>query len=143
MSDARAIGDDPYRLLRFLDAQDRGYELGVTVYERAVKELCSGYKRTHWMWFVFPQHVDLGQSPTSLYYGITGRSEAEAYMDHPILLHRLLVATHALLSTYLGAKEILGPVDTLKLRSSMELFCGISDLDIFRRALNLAASECD
>nr|WP_283938510.1 DUF1810 family protein [Sphingomonas alba] len=104
---------------RFVDAQAGG------VHEQALAELRDGRKRSHWMWFVFPQHVDLGHSPTAKHFGLTGADEARAYLDHPILGPRLIQCCEAIqlhLQRGVGAKAILGPVDALKLKSSMEIF---------------------
>lgn len=105
------------RLRRFVDAQAGG------VYERALAELRAGRKRTHWMWFVFPQIAGLGQSPTSLLYAISSLEEARAYLQHPLLGPRLAECCRALLD--LGTHDagaVLGQIDALKLRSSMTLF---------------------
>jgi len=112
-------GADPFKLQRFVDAQSDG------VYEQAFAELPGGRKRSHWMWFIFPQHVDLGPSPTAKHFGLTGVAEARAYLDHPILGARLVECCEAIrlhLQRDMGAGAILGPVDALKLKSSMEIF---------------------
>jgi uncharacterized protein (DUF1810 family) len=110
---------DPFDLRRFVEAQSGG------VFEQALAELRAGHKRSHWMWFVFPQHRDLGQSPMSKYYGLAGVDEARAYIAHPLLGPRLLVAAGAI-SKHLDAGDradsIMGLVDALKLRSSMDIF---------------------
>jgi uncharacterized protein (DUF1810 family) len=72
-------GSDPFNLGRFVDAQAGG------VYERALAELQSGEKRGHWIWFIFPQHRDLGRSDTAKFYGLSGPQEAAAYLNHPLL----------------------------------------------------------
>jgi uncharacterized protein (DUF1810 family) len=110
-------GDD-FNLQRFLEAQAGG------VYERALAELRAGRKRSHWMWFIFPQHVDLGRSVTARYYGLSGAEEARAYARHPILGVRLQQCCSAILPQLHDetAVAILGPIDALKLRSSMEIF---------------------
>jgi uncharacterized protein (DUF1810 family) len=110
--------DDPFNLDRFVAAQANG------VYEQAIAELSAGQKRSHWMWFVFPQHRDLGHSATAKFYGLSGVEEARAYAAHPLLGPRLRESAAALLE-HLGqksAEEILGPVDAMKLRSSMDIF---------------------
>jgi uncharacterized protein (DUF1810 family) len=93
------------------------------VHERALAELRSGRKRTHWMWFVFPQLAGLGRSETARRYGIGGAAEARAYLAHPVLGPRLRQCAAALIA-HKGqpAEAILGPVDAIKLRSSMTLF---------------------
>ena len=110
---------DSYRLERFVAAQDRG-----GTYERAVAELRGGAKVSHWMWFVFPQLRGLGRSPTAQYYGIASLDEARAYLDHPVLGLRLRQCVEAVLpwADKRTAEQILGPVDAMKLRSSMTLF---------------------
>ena len=112
-------GGDPFKLQRFVDAQSGG------VYEQALAELQLGRKRSHWMWFIFPQHVDLGRSPTAKYYGLSGVEEAEAYLAHPVLEPRLIECCDALLPHLLNgkpARDVLGDIDALKLGSSMEIF---------------------
>ena len=104
-------------LSRFVDAQAGG------VYEQALAELRAGRKRGHWIWFVFPQVAGLGRSTASQYYAISGLDEAREYLAHPVLGPRLVECAQALLD--LGASDpvrVLGPVDALKLRSSMTLF---------------------
>lgn len=107
-----------FDLQRFVDAQSGG------VFEQALAELHSGRKRSHWMWFIFPQHRDLGRSPTAKFYGLSGIDEARAYADHPLLGPRLRQCCRAILPHLHRepAEAILGPVDALKLRSSMEIF---------------------
>jgi uncharacterized protein (DUF1810 family) len=110
---------DPYELDRFVTAQDRG-----DTYAHALAELRAGAKRGHWMWFVFPQIAGLGSSPTARHYAIGSLDEARAYLAHPVLGPRLREAARAL-TTLEGVdvpEAILGPVDALKLRSSMTLF---------------------
>ena len=109
---------DPFDLQRFVEAQDDG-----GIYERALAELHAGAKRSHWMWFVFPQVAGLGSSPTAQRYAISGLAEARAYLTHPVLAARLVQAARAL--TALGGSDaaaVLGAVDAQKLRSSMTLF---------------------
>lgn len=109
--------DDPFNLQRFLDAQ-----LGT--YESALSELRSGAKRGHWMWFIFPQLADLGRSAAAKFYGIRSLQEARAYHEHPLLRSRLIDCVEALMP-FAGsrtAEEILGPIDAVKLKSSLTLF---------------------
>lgn len=109
---------DPIDLERFLAAQDEG-----GTYERALGELRAGRKRSHWMWFVFPQEAGLGQSAMSRRYAIGSPEEARAYLAHRVLGARLRECAAALLGVEgRSAAEILGEVDALKLRSSMTLF---------------------
>ena len=111
------MADDPFDLERFVAAQAGG------VYEQALSELQAGRKRSHWMWFIFPQHRDLGHSPTAKYYGLSGMDEARAFAGHPLLGERLRTCCRAILPHLATgtAEEILGPVDALKLRSSMQI----------------------
>ena len=108
--------DDPYDLNRFLSAQEG-------VYERALAELKDGLKRTHWMWYIFPQIDGLGYSPTARRYSIKSMEEARQYLDHPVLGKRLLECTEAVIALKGGsASEIFGYPDDLKFKSSMTLF---------------------
>ena len=111
---ARVAGPD---LTRFVEAQADSYAA-------ALAELRAGAKRSHWMWFVFPQIAGLGQSPTARFYAIRDRAEAEAYLAHPVLGPRLLNATAAMLgwAGRRSAEAILGGIDAVKLRSSCTLF---------------------
>ena len=110
--------DDPYRLERFVQAQDAG-----GTFQRAVAELRAGRKVSHWMWFVFPQVEGLGLSAMSRRYAISGLAEARAYLEHPVLGTRLVECATILAATDgKSAADILGPVDAMKLRSSMTLF---------------------
>jgi uncharacterized protein (DUF1810 family) len=98
------------------------------VYERALGELRSGRKRSHWMWFVFPQLAGLGRSETARFYGIGGAAEARAYLAHPLLGPRLRECAEALLAhKHQAAEAILGPIDALKLRSSTTLFEAVAE----------------
>jgi uncharacterized protein (DUF1810 family) len=109
---------DPYRLERFVDAQDDG-----GAYEAALRELRDGRKRSHWMWFVFPQVAGLGQSASSRRYAISSLGEARAYLEHPVLGPRLAESARALVErTGATARDIFGGIDAMKLRSSMTLF---------------------
>ena len=102
---------------RFVRAQAGG------VYERALAEIRAGRKRSHWIWFVFPQVRGLGRSPMAERYGIAGHAELDAYVSHPLLMTRLLEISHALLALP-GSDPVavLGDIDALKVRSSMTLF---------------------
>lgn len=128
------MSEDPYRLQRFVDAQDEG-----GLYEQALVELRAGRKTGHWIWFVFPQISGLGQSPTSKAYAISSLDEARAYLDHPVLGPRLREGTEAMLSHGdKPATQILGEIDAVKLRSSMTLFAHVTTGDdLFQRALDL------
>ena len=109
---------DPFNLQRFVDAQAGG------IFEQALAELEAGLKRSHWMWFIFPQHADLGRSSTAKYYGLSGIDEARAFANHPLLGDRLRQCCAALLPHLRDrpAEKILGPIDALKIRSSMQIF---------------------
>jgi uncharacterized protein (DUF1810 family) len=100
-------------------------------------ELRAGSKRSHWMWFVFPQIAGLGSSPTARHFAISGLDEARAYLAHPVLGPRLLQAARAL--TGLSAVDparVFGPVDAVKLRSSMTLFAAADpDEPVFAEVL--------
>jgi uncharacterized protein (DUF1810 family) len=110
--------DDPYRLERFAQAQDAS-----GVYQQAVAELRAGRKVSHWIWFVFPQIAGLGFSAMSQRYAISGLAEAQAYLNHPVLGPRLAECARIVAATDgRTADDILGPVDAMKLRSSMTLF---------------------
>jgi uncharacterized protein (DUF1810 family) len=105
-------------LQRFVDAQDEG-----DTYQRALSELRAGRKTSHWMWFVFPQIAGLGRSPTAQHYALDSLAEARAYLEHPVLGPRLTESARALTElSGLGAEEVLGGIDAMKLRSSMTLF---------------------
>ncbi len=125
--------NDPFELERFVAAQDQG-----RTYAAAFAELRAGRKRSHWMWFVFPQIAGLGRSPTSVRYAISSLSEARAYLDHPVLGPRLLECTVALLELPArSAPEIFGSVDAVKLRSSMTLFAHAAPSNpVFRQVLD-------
>ncbi len=110
--------DDDFGLQRFVDAQDRD-----GTYDQALRELRAGRKRSHWMWFVFPQVAGLGRSGTAQHYAVSGLAEARAYLAHPVLGPRLrdcAVALAELDGT--DPVAVFGPVDAQKLRSSMTLF---------------------
>jgi uncharacterized protein (DUF1810 family)/uncharacterized protein YndB with AHSA1/START domain len=110
--------DDPFDLARFVTAQNDG-----GTYARAVGELRQGRKRTHWMWFVFPQVHGLGHSSTARRFALTSLAEARAYLRHPVLGPRLFECTRIVAQTRgRTAEEVFGPVDAVKLRSCMTLF---------------------
>lgn len=107
---------DEFDLARFREAQDGWYAT-------ALQELRSGRKRSHWIWFVFPQLRGLGHSPNSREYGLGGLAEARAYLADPLLGPRLREATGAMLAHQaLGANAVLGELDALKFRSCLTLF---------------------
>ncbi len=122
---------DPYNLARFVSAQQR-------VYQTVREELRSGSKRSHWMWFIFPQVEGLGESSTSRYYSIKSAEEARQYLAHPVLGPRLLECSEILLSLQGStADEIFGFPDDMKLKSSMTLFENAAGPgSVFRRVLD-------
>lgn len=124
---------EPPSLQRFIDAQDAG-----GTYDRALAELRAGGKRTHWMWFVFPQMAGLGRSAMAHAYAIATLAEARAYLAHPVLGQRLRECARALLDIpAASAEEILGGVDAMKLRSSMTLFARADPHEpLFRKVLD-------
>jgi len=127
--------DDPHDLQRFAEAQR-------ATYEQALAELQAGAKRSHWMWFVFPQLAGLGRSAMAERYAIATLDEARAYLAHPLLGARLIECSEALLG-WAGRRslpELLGAVDALKLRSSMTLFAAASGNPLFEQVLH---SFCD
>jgi uncharacterized protein (DUF1810 family) len=124
---------DSFDLQRFVDAQDQG-----GTYDAALAELRAGRKTSHWMWFVFPQIAGLGQSPISRRFAISSLDEARAYLAHPVLGPRLVASAQALtqLPTR-SADEVFGPIDALKLRSSMTLFARADpDQPVFGQVLD-------
>ena len=122
---------DPFDLKRFLTAQQEAYG-------HVLAELRDGRKRTHWMWFVFPQIEGLGFSATSRYYAIKSREEARAYLDHPVLGPRLVECAETILAVEgRPASEILGYPDDLKLKSCMTLFAELAGpQSVFVRVLD-------
>lgn len=123
-------------LLRFIHAQDSGgiYD-GTSTYKQALEEIRNGYKKSHWIWYVFPQMKGLGHSEISEFYGINGREEAKAYMENPILSQRLIEATQAVLDSEHSAYDIFGQ-DVIKFRACMLLFSTISDDIVFKQVIN-------
>ncbi len=140
----RKINDNYYRqvlfcfmmatdsqLKRFIDAQQRDYEI-------ALAEIRDGRKRSHWMWYIFPQVKGLGFSSTAQYYGIADLKEAEAYLCHPVLGQRLITISQALLALEnANATQIFGSPDDMKLRSAMTLFAAVKDSEpVFQQVLD-------
>jgi uncharacterized protein (DUF1810 family) len=113
------VSDDRHGLRRFVDAQE-----DAAIYARALEELRTGRKQSHWIWFVFPQIAGLGHSPMSQAYAIRSLEEARAYLAHPLLGPRLRECCEALLAAdpAASAESILGGIDAVKVRSSMTLF---------------------
>ena len=116
---------------RFLEAQEHKYDI-------ALNEIRNGKKRTHWMWYIFPQLRGLGRSQMAYTYGINGIEEAKAYLAHPILSARLIEISEALLAHKDEMiEDIVGEIDAVKLRSSMTLFALISEEgSVFHQVLN-------
>ncbi|MGZ5263416.1 MAG: DUF1810 domain-containing protein [Kaistella sp.] len=120
-------------LQKFLDAQDG-------IYETALQELRTGKKKSHWMWFILPQLLGLGRSATAHFYGISGLSEAKAYLAHPILGFRIRETVAVLLQqNHYDAYLIFGSPDDLKLKSCLTLFAIAEEEknNIFRKALEV------
>ncbi len=114
------MADDPYDLARFVTAQADDYDT-------ALAEVRAGRKRSHWMWYVFPQLDGLGSSPTAKQYAIKSAAEARAYLAHPTLGPRLVrVCAAAVEVRGRSAREVFGSPDDLKLRSSATLFAALS-----------------
>lgn len=127
----RAGAADPFDLKRFVSAQDR-------MFDTVLRELRAGAKRSHWIWFVFPQLRGLGRSPTAITYGIVSCAEARAYLAHPVLGKRLRECTQLMLAV--DAKplsQIMPYPDDLKFVSSMTLFAHVAaDPAVFEQALH-------
>jgi uncharacterized protein (DUF1810 family) len=121
---------DPYQLDRFLEAQDG-------IYEQALAEIRRGAKRSHWMWFIFPQVAGLGSSAMSQRYAINSLDEAQAYLEHPVLGRRLRDCVSALQDLPSAtAYEVFGDVDASKLCSSLTLFIEAGGGPLFEAALD-------
>lgn len=123
--------DDPFDLARFTSAQE-------AVYDRALAEIRHGDKRSHWMWFIFPQIDGLGFSLTAKHYAIKSAEEARQYLSHPVLGPRLLACAEAVLAVEgRSALEIFGSPDDMKLKSCMTLFESVGGQDsVFGRVLD-------
>jgi uncharacterized protein (DUF1810 family) len=122
---------DRFNLQRFVDAQE-------PVYEQVRRELRAGRKQSHWMWFIFPQIAGLGQSAISIRFAIGSLDEAKAYLAHPVLGPRLKECARLALDVKgSAAREIFGPIDEMKFRSSMTLFARTAPSDdLFQRCLD-------
>lgn len=115
---------------RFITAQERSYDA-------ALCEIRAGRKRSHWMWYIFPQIAGLGMSSTAQYYAIRDIAQAREYMAHPVLGKRLLEISGALLTlSSSDASDVMGYPDDLKLRSCMTLFAQVSDDPVFNAVLD-------
>ena len=117
-------------LARFVEAQANSYAA-------ALAEICAGAKRSHWMWFIFPQLRGLGQSPTAHYYGIASMEEARAYLEHQLLGFRYRACVEALqqLATS-DPVAVFGSIDAIKLRSSLTLFEAVEPDPLFASAID-------
>ena len=124
------MSEDPFDLNRFLTAQEH-------TYQNALAEVKSGQKRTHWMWYIYPQLRGLGFSPTSQKFGIRSLEEASAYLDHPVLGPRLIEACKAALKNVTRTPtEVFGSPDDTKLRSCATLFARVStDDSVFHKII--------
>jgi len=122
--------DDPYNLERFVEAQAGSYDT-------ALAEIRRGAKRRHWMWFIFPQIAGLGRSEMARRFAIQSLDEARAYLDHPVLGSRLRESVAALQDlTGTTAEAVFGPIDAVKLRSSLTLFREAGGGPLFAAALD-------
>ena len=122
--------NDPYDLERFVEAQSR-------VYDTVRAELRQGAKRSHWMWFIFPQIKGLGSSATAVHFAIGSREEAAVYLKHSVLGPRLVECTRLVLGVKgRTSEQIFGKIDSMKFRSSMTLFAEVTLKEtVFREAL--------
>ena len=124
-----------YNLERFIDAQEASYEI-------ALSEIKTGRKKSHWMWYIFPQIQGLGFSETSKFYAIKDIDEARAFVEHPVLGERLISICNALLQLETNnAHKIFGSPDDLKLQSSMTLFSSLNINPVFQKVLEKFFNE--
>lgn len=114
-------------LQRFIEAQDKW-----STYDKALKEVKNGKKETHWIWFIFPQLYGLGESEMSQFYGLGGREEAKAYIEHPVLRGRLVEISEAVLNNEKSVYEIFGQ-DAIKVRACILLFASVCDIPVFKQ----------
>ena len=120
-----------FNLRRFHEAQEYSYQA-------AFAEIKEGYKRSHWMWYIFPQIKGLGRSSTSEYYGITCLDEAKAYLEDAVLGTRLKeICVELLKHSDKSAQAIIGGIDSMKLKSSMTLFDKVSPNQVFGKVLDV------
>ncbi len=128
---------EPPKSGRAAPALDRFVDAQAVSYDTALAELRQGRKRSHWMWYIFPQLAELGRSPTAKFYGIVDLDEARAYLAHPVLGPRLAECAEAVL-IHAGREpsEIMGEIDALKLRSSATLFREAGGGAVFQRLLD-------
>ena len=119
-----------YNLDRFINAQERDYQV-------ALQEIKNGYKRSHWMWYIFPQLVDLGYSTTAKFYGIKNKDEAIAYLKNEYLKNNLIEISKVLYELDDNISNILGYPDDLKLKSCMTLFNYVDPtIEIFSKIID-------
>jgi uncharacterized protein (DUF1810 family) len=131
--------NEEINLSRFIDAQNKDYSI-------ALEEIKNGRKRSHWMWYIFPQILGLGFSETSKYYAIKNWQEANEYLKHPVLGNRLINICQALLDQAGNdANKIFGSPDDLKLKSSMTLFASLKETNpVFQMVLDkFYSGKCD
>ena len=129
-TDKKLDPNNSFDLNRFISAQNQ-------VYNRVLAELKNGCKRSHWIWYIFPQLDGLAPSTTSKYYAIKSRQEAIAYLNHPILGARILECANTILAVEgKTVSEIFGYPDDLKLKSSMTLFSEVTTDSVFALVLN-------
>ena len=114
-------------LQRFIEAQDKW-----NIYDKALEEVKNGKKKTHWIWFIFPQLYGLGESEMSQFYGLDGREEAKAYIENDTLRTRLVEISEAVLNNEKSVYEIFGN-DAIKVRSCILLFASVSDIPVFKQ----------
>lgn len=128
---------DRFYLARFKNAQEFGINgSGHNTYEKALEEIRIGRKTSHWMWYIFPQIIGLGQTPKSKFYAIKSQEEAAAYLEDEILGRRIREISEVLLSLETNdAGEVFGFPDWMKLGSSMTLFDFVSPNDVFDKVL--------
>ena len=115
---------------RFIEAQDK-----YNTYQTALEEVKAGRKKTHWIWYIFPQMKGLGTSEMSKFYGISDRDEATKYINHPVLRDRLVEITEAVYNNKNTVYEIFGN-DAIKVRSCMLLFASVCDIPIFKKMIH-------
>ena len=122
-------------LNRYIEAQNKvDPYLNKDVFHIALDEIKAGKKKTHWIWFIFPQLAGLGKSEKSEFYGICHRDEAHDYINNPLLRDRLVEAAEAVYNNEKSVYEIFGH-DAIRVRSCMLLFASVSDIPIFRRMI--------
>jgi uncharacterized protein (DUF1810 family) len=123
--------NEEINLSRFIDAQNKDYSI-------AMEEIKQGRKRSHWIWYIFPQIQGLGFSETSKYYAIRNMQEANEYLKHPVLGNRLINICQTLIDqAFIDANKIFGTPDDLKLKSSMTLFASLKETNpVFQMVLD-------